>query len=103
VTGPAAGWPALHVPDEPIARREAWYAAVLDGAPIAEVVEGEGGVAEWLWGRWRVLASAGLDAKDFSTAVGGYRREIWLWLGGERTWAQCCSGLIGRLTRRFAG
>jgi len=22
-----------------------------------------------------------------------YQRELWLWLGGERTWAQCSSGL----------
>jgi hypothetical protein len=33
----------------------------------------------------------------------GYQREIWLWLAGERTWAQCCSGLIGRINRRLAG
>jgi len=23
-------------------------------------------------------------------------------LAGERTWTQCCSGLIGRITRRIA-
>lgn len=30
----------------------------------------------------------------------GYERELWLWLVGERTWAQCGSGLVGRLARR---
>ena len=29
--------------------------------------------------------------------------RVWLWLAGERTWAQCCSGLIGRINRRVAG
>ena len=37
----------------------------------------------------------------FGAIVADYRREIWLWLAGERTWAQCCSGLIGRITRRL--
>jgi hypothetical protein len=33
----------------------------------------------------------------------GYRRELWLWLCGERTWDQCASGLLGRLSRRVTG
>ena len=32
-----------------------------------------------------------------------YQRELRLWLEGDRTWAQCCSGLIGRITRRAPG
>ena len=48
------------------------------------------------------LASAGVDEDELGLIVLGYRREIWLWLAGERTWAQCCSGLIGRITRRIA-
>jgi hypothetical protein len=101
VSGAGAPWPVLHIPDEPSGQRDLWYVAVLDGTPLDEVVQGEGGVAEWLWRRWRVLERAGVSAKDFVTTVGGYRRELWLWLAGERTWAQCCSGLTGRLTRRF--
>jgi hypothetical protein len=50
-----------------------------------------------------VLESAGLDRARFFTIVAQYKREIWLWLMGERTWAQCCSGLIGRIDRRIAG
>jgi len=91
---------ALHVPEEPPGR-QAWYEAVLDGTPLAEVVEGDGGVAAWLFARWRVLEAAGMGEKDFVAVVGGYRREIWLWLAGERTWAQCCSGLVGRVQRRL--
>ena len=32
---------------------------------------------------------------DFARIVVAYRRELWLWLAGERTWAQACSGLVG--------
>ena len=52
-------------------------------------------------GALAVLESAGMTEDDFGAIVVGYRREIWLWLVGERTWAQCCSGLIGRIDRRL--
>ena len=65
------------------------------------MVGGADGVGEWLWGRWRVLERSGVDRAAFAEVLGGYRRELWLWLAGERTWAQCCSGLLGRLARRF--
>jgi len=74
----------------------------MQNATLDEVIEKEDGIAPWLWERWRVLESAGLDQARFVGIVAGYRREIWLWLMGERTWAQCCSGLIGRIDRRLA-
>ena len=40
-----------------------------------------------------MLERAGIDRADFAGIVVGYRRELWLWLAGERTWEQCCSGL----------
>jgi hypothetical protein len=101
LTVPAA--PALHVPDEPSARAERWLSDVLDGRPLDDVLTGADGMAGWLWSRWRSLAAAGLGEEDLRRIVLGYRREVWLWLAGERTWAQCCSGLIGRVTRRLAG
>ena len=61
------------------------------------------GVTAWFWSRWRSLASSGLNEEGLGLIVLGYRRELWLWLAGERTWAQCCSGLIGRINRRLAG
>ena len=90
--------PQLHVPDEPIVMKAVWRDAVLDGADLAEIVTG--GVAGWLWSRWRALESAGFTEAGFERLVGDYRREIWLWLVGDRTWEQCCSGLIGRIGRR---
>ena len=42
-----------------------------------------------------------IEAGRFVVLLGSYRRELWLWLMGERTWVQCCSGLIGRIERRL--
>jgi hypothetical protein len=99
--GAAAARPALHVPDEPEGRRDGWYRAVLDGAGLEEVVLGPDGIAAWLWYRWRTLEAAGLHRAAFEALLTGYRRELWLWLAGERTWAQCCAGLAGRVDRRI--
>lgn len=101
MTATATSRPRLHVPDEPVARRDDWCGAVLDGADPETVVAGDDGVAAWLWHRWRVLEELGLDAGTFTAIAVGYRREIWLWLAGERTWAQCCAGLVGRIERRI--
>jgi len=90
----------LHVPDEP--DRERWRAWVLEQATPEEVIEKDQGIAAWLWERWRVLERAGMDRDRFQDIVGSYQRELWLWLMGERTWAQCCSGLVGRIHRRLA-
>ena len=90
----------LHVPTEPDPSR--WRERVMADATLDEVLEKEDGIGPWLWERWRVLEGAGLDRARFVAIVVAYRREIWLWLMGERTWAQCCSGLIGRIDRRLA-
>jgi hypothetical protein len=91
----------LHLPDEPAGRREHWRAAVLDGKDLSDVVGGgDDGVAGWLWARWSTLAAHGMGEEAFSTVVVDYRRELWLWLTGDRLWEQCCSGLIGRIGRR---
>ncbi len=94
--------PTLHVPDEPTARADAWLAAIADGAALADVLSGENGLIEWLWSRWSSLDAAGLSHDEFAAIVLAYRRELWLWLAGERTWVQSCSGLVGRITRRIA-
>jgi hypothetical protein len=96
----AATAPVLHGPEEPTVWAERWLSAILDGAALDDVLTGDDGVADWLWSRWRILATAGMTRDDLALVVTGYGREIWLWLAGERTWAQCCSGLIGRITRR---
>jgi hypothetical protein len=95
--------PVLHVPDEPTVLAEGWLVAVLDGRELDGVLGEEDGMTAWFWNRWRTLASAGLSEQGLGQIVLGYKRELWLWLAGERTWAQCCSGLIGRINRRLAG
>ncbi len=100
MSGNTAAVHRLHVPDEPVVARHTWRDRVLAGEPLESVVRGPGGVAEWLLGRWRVLITLGMAEETFISMVLGYRREIWLWLIGERTWEQCCSGLIGRIDRR---
>lgn len=95
--------PDLHLPDEPVARAEAWTTAVVgEGRDLESVLTEADGLTPWLWSRWRTLASAGMSEDELARVVLDYRREIWLWLAGERTWAQCCSGLIGRVGRRLA-
>ena len=93
---------ALHLPDEPTAHAAAWLAAVLDGDDLIAVLRRDGGFVPWLWARWSSLSKDGLSRDEFESVVMGYRREIWLWLAGERTWIQCCSGLLGRVARRMA-
>ena len=92
--------PQLHLPDEPTERKRAWWGQLADGRALPEVlIEVEG----WLWARWRIVEQAGIDRDAFGAVVRGYSRELWLWLAGERTWEQCCSGLLGRIGRRYPG
>jgi hypothetical protein len=85
-----------------VARAEEWLDAIHQGRGLDVVLKGDDGVVPWLWSRWRSLGPAGLNEDELESIVLDYRRELWLWLAGERTWVQCCSGLIGRITRRFA-
>jgi hypothetical protein len=94
--------PTLHMPDEPTVRATTWLAAVLDGDDLTEVLRADEGFVSWLWSRWSTLSKVGLMRDEFEEVVVGYRREIWLWLAGERVWNQCCSGLVGRVNRRLA-
>jgi hypothetical protein len=91
----------LHMPDEPVGRAEAWRGALRDGCDMNDLLSGDDGVTAWLWSRWRApLTAVALDEDALGRIVAGYGRELRLWLEGDRTWAQCCSGLIGRIARR---
>lgn len=58
-------------------------------------------VAAHLWEGWGArLEAAGIDRAAFSAVLAGYRRELWYWVWGNRTWAHCTQGLVGRLARR---
>jgi hypothetical protein len=59
------------------------------------------GVAAYLWHRWGApLERAGIREDAYLDVLAGYQRELWYWLWGNRTWAQCTQGLAGRLIRR---
>jgi hypothetical protein len=93
----------LPVPEEPVELRRRtralaqeapeWAAALLDAAEW---------IADPLWRRWGpALEAAGMGRARFLQVVAGYRRELWLWVMGERTWAQSAGGLAGRVRRRL--
>jgi hypothetical protein len=90
----------LHLPDEPTVLADQWLDDAVAGQSLESVLGGESGLGAWLWHRWRSLASTGLSQAEFEAIVLSSRRELWLWLAGERTWAQACSGLLGRIERR---
>lgn len=91
----------LPVPEEPDDRRLAWRDEILGGAAHEPVWRGDDGVGAWLWARWgNDLEPAGMDRDAFVDVVVGYRRELWLWLVGDRTWSQMLAGLAGRVRRR---
>jgi hypothetical protein len=95
--------PELPLPDEPVALRRRTRALVeQDPARGAAVVDAGSFVADPLWARWGpALEAAGMDRDRFGGIVAGYRRELWLWVMGERTWAQSAGGLLGRVRRRL--
>jgi hypothetical protein len=99
--GPETG-PSLEIPAEPVELRAGLRRSVLDGG------EGQHGwgnglaVGDGLWTHWGpALEAAGMDRRSFDEVVVGYRRELWFWLLGERTWESAVSGLAGRLRRRL--
>jgi hypothetical protein len=94
--------PSLHIPEEPTGRARVWLDAILEGGDLSAVLRADDGLVAWLWSRWSALGSAGLSYESFAAIVDGNRRELWLWLAGERTWTQACSGLLGRINRRIA-
>jgi hypothetical protein len=62
----------------------------------------EGCIAVWVWERWRAsLEPEGFARESFIDVVAGYRRELWLWILGDRTWAEVMSSLAGRIARRL--
>jgi hypothetical protein len=95
--------PDLSLPEEPVALRQRTRALIeQDPERGAAVVDAGSWIADPLWERWgRALESAGLDRDRFDGIVAGYRRELWLWVMGERTWPQSVGGLLGRVQRRL--
>jgi hypothetical protein len=97
--------PGLSLPEEPVELRRRTRALVEEDPDRgAAVVDAGAFLADPLWERWGpALESAGMDRDRFAGVVAGYRRELWLWVMGERTWTQSAGGLLGRVRRRLPG
>ena len=92
----------LDLPEEPAELRVGLRDGLLNGGDWREGFSDDVCIGVWLWERWRAaLEPAGCPRESFIDVVIGYRREIWLWLAGERTWEQCVAGLAGRVGRRL--
>jgi hypothetical protein len=103
VVEPAEGLRLDH-PDEPVDMRDALRDALLAGTDWRDGFSDDVCVGVWLWERWRpALEPVGMDREAFVDVIISYRRELWLWLMGERQWDQCVSGLAGRVARRLPG
>ena len=93
----------LAIPPEPV-RLRARTRALAEQDPaegLARVADGRW-LAGPLWRLWGPeLRAAGLTRAAFGRIVACYGRELWLWVMGERTWAQCAAGLAGRVRRRL--
>lgn len=97
--------PELPLPEEPVALG-AQTRALVERSPAegAALIDRGEWIADPLWRAWGpALERAGIGRERLVEIVVDYRRELWLWVMGERTWAQCASGLRGRVLRRLPG
>jgi hypothetical protein len=93
---------SLEIPAEPVELGDTIRHSVLGGADWQEQWGTSLGVGDVLWHEWAPpLEAAGMDHAAFDQVVLGYRRELWFWLLGERSWEAAVTGLAGRLSRRL--
>jgi hypothetical protein len=93
----------LALPPEPVDLRARTRKLAEQDPAAALAMLGEG---EWilgrLWERWGgALGPVGIGRERLRQIAVDYRRELWLWVMGERTWDQCAGGLLGRVRRRL--
>ena len=94
--------PLLELPAEPTELRAAVRDALLDGRNWRDGLADELCIGIWLWDRWRpALEPVGVGQEQFFDALVANRRELWLWLMGERQWSQFIDGQAGRILRRL--
>lgn len=94
----------LEAPPEPRSLREAMRGHLLDGGDWEDGYGPGLGVGATLWEAWGPqLRAHGMDEAALDAAVRGYRREVWFWVLGDRSWQQIAGGLAGRVARRLPG
>ena len=98
----AGAGPLLEFPEEPQELRIGLRDALLAGGDWRDGFSDDICIGVWLWSRWQpVLEPAGCTREDFVEIVMATRRELWLWLLGDRRWDQYVTGLAGRVVRRL--
>ena len=96
------GAPRLELPEEPVDLRNGLRDALLEGRNWREGFSDEICIGLWLWGLWQpALEPDGFSRDEFIDAVTAYRRELWLWLMGDRQWVTFVTGLAARVARRL--
>jgi hypothetical protein len=95
------GGQKLALPDEPVELGEGLRDALLAGLDWREGFSDDICVGVWLWNLWQpTLEPIGFGRDEFVAAVIETKRELWLWLIGDRLWNQYVTGLAGRIGRR---
>jgi hypothetical protein len=96
------GCPRLELPDEPVDIKVGLRDALLEGQNWRDGFSDDICIGLWLWGRWQpALEPDGMSREEFVDTVIANRRELWLWLIGDRQWDQFITGLAGRISRRL--
>ena len=94
------GGPRLELPEEPWDLKVGLRDALLDGQDWREGISDDFGI--WLWAQWQpALEPSGVSREEFVDRVIANKRELWLWLIGDRQWIQFLTSLAGRVVRRL--
>ena len=96
------GGQKLALPHEPVELGTGLRDALLAGQDGRDGFSDDTCLAAWLWERWQsTLEPVGFGRDELVATVIATKRELWLWLIGDRLWYQYVSGLAGRIARRI--
>lgn len=86
--------------EEPLEMRLGLRAAIGED-PVRGLQTAVAAVGALLFSKWQEeLERRGLDAGSFEAIVADVSHELWLWLMGDRPYAQLTAALAGRALRR---
>ena len=81
------GAPKLELPEEPLPSRWGCGMHCSPGKNWRDGFSDDICIGLWLWSRWQPALEPGrVRREDFVDVVMPTRRELWLWLLGDRQW-----------------
>lgn len=89
-------------PPEPLELKERTTRLALESPSAARerLAEGEW-LAGYLWAEWaRELEPAGVTREALVAELSRWRRELWLWVMGERQWKEAAGLVYGGVLRQ---